>query len=689
MRRRAAVGWTCSASIAALAVLGAAAVRADEPSAVQASLERPLLEPGQVLREVRAFLEPRFIKPPQATDRTAWEREAQRVRRDMLEQIVFRGSAAAWRDARCGVVWLDTMDGGPGYRIRKFRYEALPGMWIPGLLYLPDDLHGNVPVAINVNGHAPEGKAVDYKQCRAINLAKRGMLSLNLEWFGMGQLRTSGFAHGRMNQLDLCGASGLAPFYLALSRAIDLALELEHADQDRLLVTGLSGGGWQTILISALDERVTLANPVAGYGSFFTNLAFGDMGDSEQAPADMAMVADYTHLTALRAPRATLLTYNAGDDCCFKSGHTLAPLLAAARPIFALYGAEDRLRSHVNHNPGTHNFEQDNREQLYAAIGDYFYPGDATFVRTEIPSEGELKTPEELLVPLPEDNVDFHRLAETLAASLPHQPDLPLDSAGAKTWQRQKRERLKALLRVPNYEPAKVVSETIDTPSGQVMLGLRVNVGDTWTLPISMLRAHGQHVAKTLVVADSGRASAAAEIERLAGEGNFVFAVDPLFFGESQVKAQDPEYTYPLLVSAAGERALGIQAAQLAATASALHKASPEQGGDLPITIKAIGPRASLTALVAAAIEPEAIAGVELSGALASLKQLIETDKPVEALPEMFAYGLLAEFDVRQLVALAAPRPVTFQQPDQRARRELAPLVAWYGLFDAEFDPAR
>ncbi len=112
------------------------------------------------------------------------------------------------------------------------------------------------------------------------------MLALNVEWFGMGQLRTAGFAHGRMNQLDLCGASGLAPFYLAMSRALDAGVSHEHADPKRVAVAGLSGGGWQTILISSLDERVTLANPVAGYGSFHTNIAFDDMGDSEQAPTD-------------------------------------------------------------------------------------------------------------------------------------------------------------------------------------------------------------------------------------------------------------------------------------------------------------------------------------------------------------------------------------------------------------------
>jgi cephalosporin-C deacetylase-like acetyl esterase len=68
--------------------------------------------------------------------------------------------------------------------------------------------------------------------------------------------------------LELCGASGLAPFYLALVRALDVGLALEHADPKRVAVSGLSGGGWQTILVSSLDPRVTLANPVAGYGSF-------------------------------------------------------------------------------------------------------------------------------------------------------------------------------------------------------------------------------------------------------------------------------------------------------------------------------------------------------------------------------------------------------------------------------------
>jgi hypothetical protein len=50
---------------------------------------------------------------------------------------------------------------GPGFRIRKLRCEALPGLWILALLYEPEKLQGKVPVALAVNGHdRRNGKAV-------------------------------------------------------------------------------------------------------------------------------------------------------------------------------------------------------------------------------------------------------------------------------------------------------------------------------------------------------------------------------------------------------------------------------------------------------------------------------------------------------------------------------------------------
>lgn len=645
-----------------LVLLAAVPTHADDLSMLKAALETPILAPGQVLREIRDFIEPRIIRPPTAENRSEWEETAARLRREVLDSIVFRGSAANWRNATCRVEWLYSINGGPGYKIRKFRYEALPEMWLPGLLYLPEKIMEGAPVAMHVNGHSPEGKAVNFKQLRSINLAKRGIPVVDLEWFGMGQLRTSGFAHGRMNQLELCGASGLAPFYLALAHGLDIATSLEHVDKNRVMVSGLSGGGWQTILISSLDERVTLANPVAGYGGFRTNILFDDMGDSEQAPADMALIADYTHLTALRAPRPTLLTYNASDDCCFQSGHTLDPLMKAARPIFKLYGAEDRLRSHVNHVPGTHNFEQENREALYAVIGDFFFAGDATFERHEIASESELKTADELNVTLPADNVDFHRLAKTLASKLPRDTALPADKPAAESWQQNKRKQLKALLRVPSYSAIATGDKQSDAGKYRVT-SRRYRCGESWTVPAVEVEAVSPAANRTVIlVADGGRASLSDEVERLTADGYRVLAVDPLFWGESKVGAQDPEYTYSLFLSAVGSRAIAIQAAQLTAIAQTTRGVRPSE----PVTLVAAGPRASMAALVATALEPAAISGAEVSGALASLKQLLEEDKTVEELPELFPFGLLTEFDVRDLVAMAAPRPVTFRNADER-----------------------
>ena len=128
---------------------------------------------------------------PAVSSAAEWEKIARQLRADVLNRIVFRGGQARqWRDASTQTVWLETIAGGPGYRIHKLRYEALPGLWIPALLYEPEQLTGKTPVHLAVNGHDGNGKAAAYKQVRCINLAKRGIISLNIEWYGMGQLRT-------------------------------------------------------------------------------------------------------------------------------------------------------------------------------------------------------------------------------------------------------------------------------------------------------------------------------------------------------------------------------------------------------------------------------------------------------------------------------------------------------------------
>ncbi|MCE9525714.1 MAG: hypothetical protein K8R36_06635, partial [Planctomycetales bacterium] len=543
------------------------------------------------------------------------------------------------------VEWLETIDGGEGYKIKKLRYEAIPGMWIPALLYEPVKLDGKHAVFLNVNGHDAKGKAADYKQTRCMNFAKRGIITLNVEWFGMGQLRAPGYSHPMLNQIDLCGSSGLATFYLAMSRGIDLLLKHENADTARVGVSGLSGGGWQTIIISSLDTRVTLTNPVAGYSSFRTRIFnHADLGDSEQTPVDLATTADYAQLTAMLAPRVALLTYNEKDNCCFAAPHALPPLLEASGPIFKLFGKEANLHSHINYDPGTHNFEKDNRQALYKVIGQHWYSGNANYSADEIACDKEIKTSEQLQVELPADNLDLHQLALRLASGLPLTPPAPKEGKELATWQADARKRLSAVIAYHPWD-AEGAQVSDEASSGVQVTRWKLKISKDWTVP-AIEFAPADAKSTVLLIADGGRGAAEPKIKKLLDEKVRVVVLEPYMFGESNVKNR--AYLFALLVSAVGERPLGVQASQVAAAARWLKK---EKGQG--VRLEAIGPRTSLIALSAAGLENDSISGVGTEGELASLKQIIEQNNTVDRTPEQFCFGLLQQFDIPQLKALS------------------------------------
>ena len=609
----------------------AANERLKTSTAIERALAQEIIGPDLALEEVRVFNETRVPDMPSVRSAAEWKAKAREYRRNVLNKVVFRGEAAKWRDTPLRVEWSAVIEGLPGYRIRKLRFEAVPGWWIPALLYEPTKLSGKRPVVLNVNGHDGKGKAADYKQIRCINQAKRGMIALNVEWIGMGQF-ASRMSHYQMNQMDLCGTAGIAPFFLNMSKGLDVLLSHPNADPKRVAVAGLSGGGWQTIFISSLDERVTLANPVAGYSSFKTRARHGmDLGDSEQTPNDLALYADYTHLTALLANRAALLTYNAKDNCCFTAGHALPPLLAAAQPIFRLLGRGEFLRSHINHDPGSHNFELDNRQQLYRFIGDVFYQGQE-YDWQEIPSADEVKTYDELLVDLPEENGGFNSIALGLMETLP------------KPFEGDKRRRLLEVVSAKNY-----TAKAKRVRGEGAMVHFQFQVGDDWTLPGTVFTPDAP-MATTLLIADAGRKAQAERVESLLAKGRRVVAFDPFFFGESKIKSRD--FLHVILMHAAGERALGVQASQISAVAEWAKKQYRQ-----PVELMSAGPRLSVAARLAA-VQSNAISALKLHDPMKSLKEVILENKGANHMPEMMCFGLLESFDLPQIEALIAPRPL-------------------------------
>lgn len=619
-----------------LIVLPAVFVLLLAQAGVEDALKRPILAPNQTRVDTQVWTASKVpvLQIPQ--DPAAWEAYATGLRRRILDDVVYRGAAREWRQQAVTVEPAGEIRGN-GYIIRKLRFEAVPGLHVPALLYEPLPAPAAAtPVVLSVNGHEGTGVANSYIQARCINLARKGLYALNVEWIGLAQLETKGLGHYRMNQLDLVGTPGLAVFYESLRRSLDIALSLPHVDRTRVGVTGLSGGGWQTIMLSALDTRVTLANPVAGYSSYVTRAQWPatDLGDSEQTPSDLATIADYPHLNALVAPRPLQLTYNARDTCCFRADHAAGPMVQWASPVFRLLGAADRFAYYVNHDEG-HNYERDNREALYRFLHQHFFKGGTAFDPHEIDVSREIRTVAELSTPLPAGNADFQFLARRILEGLP-----PLGNPS--------RERLADLLRARRFDVRPVLAgESREAAFWQLHM-------EQWTVPLAELSPGGTVAGTTLLLADEGRGSAGEAARQLLGEGRRVAAMDPFYFGESALGERD--FLFGLLVSALGERPLGVQASQVAAAArwlAARHRS--------PVAIAARGPRTSLIALVAAALEPDAISGVELTGGWRTLREVLDRNLSAEDMPEMFPFGLLAEFDVAQIEHLVRPRPVLYR----------------------------
>ena len=619
----------------------------DDP--VAAALARPILGPRKTLAEVKDFVDSRIPTMPAIASAGEWTDRAKGYRASVLKDVVFRGEAAGWRALPTKPEFLGDIAGGPGYTIRKLRFEVVPGLWVPALMYVPTDLRGKVPVVLNVNGHDSKGKAADYKQIRCINQAKRGMIALNLEWFGMGQLKGPGFGHGLINAIDLCGTSGIALHYLAMTRGIDILLAHENADSTRVGVTGLSGGGWQTIFVSALDDRVTLTDPVAGYSSFRTRLAeTSDLGDSEQTPCDLATVVDYTHLTAMMAPHPTLLTFNGKDNCCFAAPHALPPLRDAAGPIFRLFGVEGNLRAHVNLDPGTHQYGLDNRQALYQMMADHWSRPGYTINPVEIPSDAEIKTAEALNVDLPADNLDFRTLAMRLSTKLPRGPAITNSVPTPEMARTADRAWLRSLVRPIGGE---VTTNKLATPGGDAT-AWQVKIGTSWTVPAVEL-SKGEPKGTTILIGDEGRAKLAERAKVLMNNGRRVVVVDLYGFGEAAPPSH--VYLYGLLIGSIGERPLGIDCGQLAAVA----KWRKDIDGKAP-TIEAIGPRSGMIAIVLAALEPDA-AGLVVVDPVPSLKEIVASGREYPACPEAFCFGLLERFDLPRITELARPGQVRIE----------------------------
>ena len=639
-------------------------------------LTQDLQSPALVTDQLQHFLQ--RVVPPLVLPSTPqqWTEEAGQMRARELS-VLYHGWPREWVDSAPDFTQVGVIDR-PGYRIVKLRYEVVPGLYSVALLYEPAHFPGKIPAILNVHGHGPTGKAAEHKQKRCINQARRGIMALDLEWFGFGELEAEGNAHTYLRWLDLAGYNGLGLFYLEMRRGLDYLTSNPHVDPSRIGITGLSGGGWQTMLLSALDTRIGPAVPVAGFSSLVTTIEHPEYSgaDPEQNASDMRQGADYAQLMAARAPRPTLLIYNDMDDCCFRAGIVKQGVYNDIKPFYRLLGKPDNLQWYANQDPGTHNYQIESRERSYEFFDSQF--GLNRSSKEDPDTDAEVEPYQDLMVGLPADNLTIISLAQSLAKQVHHRlPDHP-----SSDWVQ---EQQKTLRDVTRYEAVTVTRAWLLGATHQNKLethSYRFEFSNGLSAPGVLFRSTValESAPATVIIADQGMPSTQVDVGNAISRGQRVLVLDPLFFGQNtpeseQERKQRAGSAFSQMLASVGKRPLGMEAAQLIAVIQWLNEhqdegsPTPHTGWEQPasatspVHMLTIGPRAETVAAVAAALEPRLFSGIDAQQSVATFIDVFDSPADYRGAQELFCLDLFRDFDIDMLIAMASPVRVRLSVP--------------------------
>lgn len=227
-----------------------------------------------------------------------WEKRAEYVRRQIL---VAEGLWPMPAKTPMNAVIHGKIEK-PEYSVEKVYFESAPGFFVTGNLYRPAKINGKVPGVLFAHGHWQDARFTDEPetslrneiasgqerfeqggrsrfQSMCVQLARMGCIVFQWDMLSdsdshqFSRALVHKFAKQRpeMNTTENWGLyspqaeahcqsiMGLQTFNAV--RSMDFLLSLPEVDPERTAITGASGGGTQTMLLSAIDPRVKLSFP--------------------------------------------------------------------------------------------------------------------------------------------------------------------------------------------------------------------------------------------------------------------------------------------------------------------------------------------------------------------------------------------------------------------------------------------
>jgi len=315
-------------------------------------------------------------EPPRFTSLDKWNARAAYLRQHILASAGLLPLPA--RTPLNPVVFGEVRH--PDYIVEKVFFESLPGFFVTGNLYRPVGT-GPFPAILSAHGHWTNGRlehtAINSGPGRAIGLARQGFVVFTHDMIGYNDSRQLTHTFGGRRE-NLWGLSlGGLQLWNAM-RALDFLETLPYVRRDGFGMTGESGGGTQTFLLGAVDDRVSVAVPVN-----MISLTMQGGCLCENMPG-LRLDTNNVEIAAVFAPRPLLMVSATGDW----TAETLEREFPAVRAAYALFGAEAKVNA--VRFAAEHNYNKDSREAMYAWMARWMQNG-----------AGDVKRPEKSFVPDP------------------------------------------------------------------------------------------------------------------------------------------------------------------------------------------------------------------------------------------------------------------------------------------------
>ncbi len=240
------------------------------------------------------------------------------------------------------------------YAVENVAFESLPGVFVTGSLYYPTHYTGKLAGVLCPHGHwsKPEdyGRFRPDMQNRCANLARMGAAVFSIDMVGYGEMRDWGWEHKHPKAFKQQLWNNI--------RAVDFLLSLENVDPERIAVTGASGGGTQSFMLTAVDDRIAVTVPVVMVSAYF----FGGCICESGMPVHKSKHHETSNveIAALAAPRPMMLVSD-GGDWTKNNPEVEYPYI---KSIYKMYGAENNVENAHFPTEG-HGYEFSKRKAVY------------------------------------------------------------------------------------------------------------------------------------------------------------------------------------------------------------------------------------------------------------------------------------------------------------------------------------